>query len=260
MTYRAVDILKEVDVIACEDTRRTGKLLKEFGIDGRMISYYDHVESDKALLLAEVLKAGSSAAIVSDAGTPGIADPGFRAVTEAIGIGARIVAVPGAAAFVAALTVSGLPTDSVFFGGFLPSKKGERVRRLRQIRDIPATLVFYEAPHRIAQSLADCLEVLGDRESAMTRELTKVHEECVRNSISGLLKHVDANPPRGEIVLLFDRAGDEASDAHIDDLVERYNELLHEGSDPKKALKLLARETGLSRSEVYRRLHIVDGE
>ncbi|MCO6512184.1 MAG: 16S rRNA (cytidine(1402)-2'-O)-methyltransferase [Aridibacter famidurans] len=260
MTYRAVDVLKLADAIACEDTRRTGKLLKEFGIEGRLIGYHEHIEAEKAEEIGELLKAGGSVALVSDAGTPGIADPGFRAVNKALEIGASVVPVPGPAAFVTALSVSGLPTDAVFFGGFLPSKKGERIRRLSESRNIPATLVFYETPHRIEQSLEDCLEVLGDRDAALARELTKIHEECLRGSLSYILARVRSEPPKGEMVILIDRTAKAQSANRDRDLADVYEELLEKGVDPKRALKQAAKESGLSRSEAYRRLHIHDGE
>lgn len=258
MTYRAVDVLKQADVIACEDTRRTGKLLKEFGIKARLISYYDHVEAEKAEEIGELLGSGASVALVSDAGTPGIADPGFRAVNKALEVGAEVVPVPGAAAFVAALSVSGLPTDAVYFGGFLPSKKGERIRRLTEVREIPATLVFYETPHRIEQSLKDCQEVLGDRDTALARELTKLHEECLRGTLSELIDRVTSVPPKGEIVLVIDRTSKEPAATEGPDIAALYNSLLEQGTDPKKALKQAARESGLTRSQAYRRLHILD--
>lgn len=258
MTYRAVDVLKLADAIACEDTRRTGKLLKEFGIEGRLIGYHDHIEAEKAEEIGELLAAGASVALVSDAGTPGIADPGFRAVNKALELGAAVVPVPGPAAFVAALSVSGLPTDAVFFGGFLPSKKGERVRRLSESKEIPATLVFYETPHRIEQSLSDCLEVLGDRDAALARELTKIHEESLRGSLSELLERVRSEPPKGEMVLLIDRTAREPAAEGERDVASIYKDLLEKGAEPKKALKQAAKESGISRSEAYRRLHILD--
>lgn len=260
MTFRAVDVLRSADVIACEDTRRTGRLLKEFGIEARLISYHDHVEAGKAEKIGDLLRAGASVAVVSDAGTPGIADPGFRAVNKALEVGADVIPVPGPAAFVTALSVSGLPTDAVYFGGFLPSKKGERVRRLAEVREIPATLVFYETPHRIEQSLKDCLDVLGDRDAALARELTKLHEECIRGTLSKILDRVTAGPPKGEIVLVIDRTSKEPAATGASEIAALYNSLLNQGVDPKKALKQAAKESGLTRSEAYRQLHILDSD
>lgn len=260
ITLRAIEVLENSDLIACEDTRRTGKLLKELGIKTRLISYHEHNESERAAQLVELLKTGKDVAIVSDAGSPGIADPGFRVVNEAVGAGCQVVSIPGATAFVSALTVSGLPTDAVYFGGFLPSKKGARVRRLRECASISATLAFYEAPHRLAESLADCLEVLGDRKAAVARELTKLHEETVRGTLSDLITEYGGSNVKGEIVLLIDRepvAGHRATDE--DSLTDRYRNLVAAGSDPKKALKQAAKEEGLNRSEAYRRIHL-DGD
>src|SRR5260221_10023576 len=161
ITLRAIETLRSVDLIACEDTRHTRNLLNHFRISNRTVSYHEHNEQERAEELADRLVAGESIAIVADAGTPGICDPGFRIVQRAIEIGAPIVPIPGAAAFVSAAVVSGLATDSIFFCGFFPAKKGERRKRLEEVANIPATLIFYEAPHRLAKSLVDCLEILG---------------------------------------------------------------------------------------------------
>lgn len=260
ITFRAVEVLKNADIIACEDTRRAGKLLKEFGIECDLFSYHDHNEREVAAKLGEFLSSGRTIAVISDAGTPGIADPGFRAVEEAVSIGAEVVPIPGPTALVSALSVSGLPTDSFFFGGFLPSKRGERIRRLTEVREIPATLLFYETPHRISASLADCLQVLGNRRAVLARELTKLHEQIVRGSISTLIDSVKQSALKGEMVLIFGRAEEDLTGnlSNLDSLRVRYEELLASGTDSKRALKTISRETGLSRSEVYRELHILD--
>ena len=177
MTLRGLEVLRTVDLIACEDTRHTLKLLNHFRISNRLISYHEHNELERAEELADRLVQGESIAVVSDAGTPGICDPAFRIVQRAIEIGANVVSIPGSVAFVSAAVASGLATDSLFFGGFLPGKESERRKRLTELIDIPATLILYEAPHRLARSLIDCHEVLGDRRAAVARELTKVHEE-----------------------------------------------------------------------------------
>ena len=180
ISLRALETLKTVDLIACEDTRHTRKLLNYFNISNKLVSYHEHNEQQRAEELAEILLEGKSIAIVSDAGTPAICDPSFRIVQKGIEIGAKVVPIPGAVAFVNALIVSGLPTDSIFFGSFLPSKKGERRKRLEETKSIPATLCFYESPHRLAKSLIDCLEILGNRNAAVVRELTKIHEEIIQ--------------------------------------------------------------------------------
>ncbi len=254
MSFRAVEVLKSVDLIACEDTRHSIKLLNHYGISKSLVSYHEHNEKQRADELLRELLNGHSVALISDAGTPGINDPGEFIVREAIDNKIDVVSIPGAAAFVNAVIVSGLPADSIFFGGFLPSKKGERQRRLDEIKHVPATLVFYESPHRLVGSLADCLAVLGDRKAALARELTKLHEQVVRGTLSELIDHFSSANPRGEFVLVIDRAGDEARPATLDDLNERVRELENSGVDAKAALKTAAKEFGISRSEAYRRL------
>lgn len=253
ITFRALEILKTVDVIACEDTRHTQKLLNHFSIKNRLVSYHEHNEMTRARELAEMLAQGKSVAVVSDAGTPAICDPSFRIVEKAHEIGASVVPVPGAVAFINALIASGLPTDSVFFGGFLPSKKSERIRRLEEVKDIPATLVFYETPHRIEKSLGDCLDVLGNRRAALARELTKIHEEIIRGSLQDLVEVFSARQAKGEIVLVIEQLqGEHLKVSGDKTLSERISELENEGFDHKIALKKAAKEFGLSKSEAYR--------
>lgn len=259
MSFRAVETLKTVDVIACEDTRHTQKLLNHFGIKNRLLSYHEHNEIARAAELSAMLEQGKSIAVVSDAGTPAICDPSFRIVEKAHEIGARVVPIPGAVAFVNAVIASGLPTDSVFFGGFLPSKKSERIRRLEEVKEFPATLVFYESPHRLEKSLADCLEVLGNRRAALARELTKLHEEILTGNLSEIFLKVSGNLVKGELVLVFDRKSNQTIRLDVNTagtLKSRLTELEGEGTERKAALKKLAKEFGLSRSEVYRRLLI----
>ena len=255
MSFRAVETLKTVDLIACEDTRHTRKLLTHFGIAKKLVSYHEHNEQERAEELAELLREGKSVAVVSDAGTPAVSDPSFRIVQKAHEIGARVVPVPGAVAFVNAAIVSGLPTDSLFFGGFLPSKKGERRRRLEEVKAIPATLVFYETPHRLAQALTDCAEILGDRKAAVVRELTKIHEEIIRRNLKELAETFSQKTTKGEIVIVIDRQenAQTAKDAvqKPRTLVSRIEEL-EKDFDRKTALKKAAKEFGLSRSEAYR--------
>lgn len=258
ITQRALRVLKEVDVIACEDTRRTQQLLNHFGIKTKMLSYHEHNERERAMELGTLLQTGASVAIVSDAGTPIISDPGFRLVGDAIARGARVVPIPGAAAFVSALIASGLPTDEFFFGGFLPARVTQRRARLTQFRSINSTLIFYESPHRIAQTLADAREILGEREAAVARELTKLHEEIARGRLSELAERfAPADAARGEMVLVIDRTVigietiEDNSEANI---AARVAALESEGLDNRAALKRVARELGLSRAEAYRRL------
>ncbi|MFL6375401.1 MAG: 16S rRNA (cytidine(1402)-2'-O)-methyltransferase [Pyrinomonadaceae bacterium] len=261
ITLRALDVLREVDVIACEDTRHTQKLLNHYDIKARTLSYHDHNEAMREPGLIDRLLNGESIALVSDAGTPAIADPGFRLVQAAAGAGIDVVPIPGAVAFVTAAAASGLPTDSIYFAGFLPARKGERQKRLRECAGIPATLVFYEAPHRLVKSLLDCREVLGNCLAVVARELTKLHEEIRRGTLDELEKHYASAPVKGEIVLLIDRShasksnASGRSDVNTETTLEqRINDLEQQGLDKKAALKKAAKEFGLSRSEAYRRL------
>lgn len=255
ITLRALETLRNVDLIACEDTRHTRNLLNHFRISNKTVSYHEHNEQERAEEFVDRLVAGENIAIVSDAGTPGICDPGFRIVQRASEIGAAVVPIPGAAAFVSGVIVSGLPTDSLFFGGFLPSKKGERRKRLEEVRDIPATLLFYEAPHRLSASIGDCLAVLGDRKASVSRELTKLHEETVRGTLSFLFDHFQKTKIKGEIVIAIDRAGETSvssqGETSIEEAVRAY-ELA--GLDRKAALKKAAKDLGISKSEAYRML------
>ncbi|MBP6003476.1 MAG: 16S rRNA (cytidine(1402)-2'-O)-methyltransferase [Pyrinomonadaceae bacterium] len=260
ITFRAVETLRAVDLIACEDTRHTQKLLNHFRISNKVISYHEHNENERAESFLDQLNAGRSIAIVSDAGTPGIADPSFRAVTLAIDAGVRVVPIPGPAAFVNAVVASGLPTDSIFFGGFLPSKGGDRRKRLEEIKNIPATLVLYETPHRIVRSLSDCLAILGDRRATVAREITKMHETFSFGTLSHLAAEFSGTKVRGEIVVVIDRASEGAPLAsEMVSITDRVGQLENEGLDNKAALKKAAKEFGLSKSEAYRQL-MVKGE
>lgn len=255
ISERALQTLRTVDLIACEDTRHTGKLLNHFGIKKKLLSYHEHNETTRADELVELLKKGNSIAVVTDAGTPAISDPALRVVQKAIEAGVPVTAIPGAVAFVCALIVSGLPTDAVFFGGFLPSKKNERRRRLEQAKTIPATLVFYETPHRIGKSLTDCYEILGNRRAAVAREITKLHEETVRGNLEDLAAKFAAETVKGEIVLVIDREEIQSSKLNTQSsktITGRVAELEKEGFERKAALKKAAKEFGLSRSEAYR--------
>jgi 16S rRNA (cytidine1402-2'-O)-methyltransferase len=258
ITHRAVRLLGEVDVIACEDTRHTRKLLNHYGINTRTISYHEHNERERAVELIKQLKRGSDVAVVSDAGTPGISDPGFRLARLAIENEVRVVPVPGASALITALVASGMPTDEFFFGGFLPARSGARRARLSELRSIPATLIFYEGPHRIAATLKDARDILGEREAVVARELTKMHEEIARGRLSELAaRFSSAQSARGELVLIIDRAVIEVEsekDEAAPSIAALVAELEKEGLDHRAALKKAARQLGLARAEAYRRL------
>lgn len=261
ITHRAIDVLTNVELIACEDTRHTRKLLQHYGISTKTISYHDHNEQERARQLVELLREGKDVAVVSDAGTPSISDPGFRLVRAAIENGLAVVPVPGPSALISALIAAGLPTDEFFFGGFLPARTNARRSRLREVSSVPGTLIFYEAPHRLAETLKDAYEILGEREAVVARELTKLHEEIKRGRLSELAEHYSTEDARGEIVLLIDRtvlvsavANEAGSVASLVDQFER------DGLDHRAALKKAARELGLSRAEAYRRLTIERGK
>jgi 16S rRNA (cytidine1402-2'-O)-methyltransferase len=259
VTRRALRVLGEADVVACEDTRRTRSLLEHFGIRARTVSYHEHNERARAEELARLIEEGGTVALVSDAGTPAVNDPGYRLVRACVERGLRVVPVPGPTALVAAVTASGLPTDEFYFGGFLPARAHARREKLASVRALRATLVFYETPHRIGQALADAREVLGEREAAVARELTKLHEEFARGRLSALAERFSAEgAARGEMVLVIDRdvieeggAGAARAQAGVAELVAA---LEAEGLDQRAALKRAARELGLTRDEAYRRL------
>ena len=254
ISTRAVEVLRTVDLVACEDTRHTRKLLNHLGISTKTISYHQHNERDRTRQLVDRLLQGTSVAVVSDAGTPGISDPGFAIVNEAASAGIRVESIPGAVAFVNGAVLSGLLLESIFFGGFLPAKAGERRKRLEEVRNIPATLVFYEAPHRITRSIADCLLMLGDRPAAIARELTKLHEQVIRGPLSELIRLISNEPVRGEIVVVIAPPPAEVISTTATPLIlaNRVAELQAEGADHKAALKTAAKEFGVTRSEAYR--------
>jgi 16S rRNA (cytidine1402-2'-O)-methyltransferase len=256
ITHRALQVLSDVDLIACEDTRHTHKLLNHYGLSTKTISYHEHNEQQRATELIERLKQGTNIAVVSDAGTPSISDPGYRLVRAAIENEIRVVPVPGPSALIAALIAAGLPTDEFFFAGFLPSRASARRARLAELQSVPGTLIFYEAPHRLAATLKDAYEILGEREAVVARELTKLHEEIRRGRLSELTAdYTDEKPDiRGEIVVLIDRSvigGAVTEKVSVAALVEQFET---EGMDHRAALKKAARELGLSRAEAYRKL------
>lgn len=253
VTLRALRILREADVIACEDTRHTRTLLSHFAIGTPTISYHDHNARERAPELLERLERGERVALVSDAGTPGVSDPGYLLVTAAAERGVRVVPVPGPSAVVTAACASGLPIDTFLFAGFLPHKQGARRDRLAELSREPHTLVFYEAPHRIAVTLADALDALGDRRAVIARELTKVHEEFLRGTLSELATSLDESRHRGEFVLLVE-GWREAPAARDTPVAERVAELEAAGLSRMDAIKQVARERGLPKREVYRLL------
>jgi 16S rRNA (cytidine1402-2'-O)-methyltransferase len=254
ITLRAIRTLKEVDLIACEDTRHTQKLLNWYSIKTQTISYHQHNEMTRAPELINEMEAGSQVALVSDAGMPGISDPGFRLIHLAIRHEIPVVPIPGASAFVAALAASGLAVDRFRFLGFLPSKKMARQKRLRELENAKKTLVFYESPNRVVDMLEDVLEILGDRSVVVAREVTKVHEEFVRGSVSEALEVLKKKPVKGEnTILVGPPVAPNGPPYSVQSIrTELGRVMTEEGLDERDALKAVARRLGISKSEAYR--------
>lgn len=258
ISLRALRVLKEADKIACEDTRHTRKLLDHYAIQKPLVSYHEHNEVTRAPELVLALEQGAKIALVTDAGTPLVSDPGFRLVALCVRHHIPVVPVPGPSAILAALSVSGIPAAEFVFAGFLPSRKGERRRALERLRLEERTIVLYEAPHRVAESLADALEILGDRPACLAREITKLHEEFLRGSLARLAAAVLTRPPRGEITLILGPPeAQPAATLHqaAESLAVRVDELMRQAKlDRREALKLAARERGLSRRAAYEQM------
>jgi 16S rRNA (cytidine1402-2'-O)-methyltransferase len=253
ITYRAVRVLKEVDLIACEDTRHTRTLLDRYDIRTPTISYHEHNEVERAGELAERLRAGAAIALVSDAGMPLISDPGYRLVRAAIENGAAVQPVPGASAALAALAASGLPADAFRFCGFLPPKPGQRSKTLEALAEEHSTLIFYEAPHRILEALEAIENVLGPRPVVVARELTKIHEEFLRGTAAEIGAQLAARDTvKGEMTVLIGRAAAPApDDTPVEEAVEA---LMRAGTPRMDAIKQVARRRGLSKRAVYEML------
>jgi 16S rRNA (cytidine1402-2'-O)-methyltransferase len=256
ITMRALRVLKEADIIACEDTRQTQKLLQHYGIHKELISYHAHNELTRAPELVIQLEEGAQVALVSDAGTPVVSDPGHRLVVLCLRHHIPVVLIPGPSAFVAALAASGLPAEEFLFVGFLPSRAGARRKKLDELRGEPRALVLYEAPHRLTETLSDAAEILGARAAVVAREVTKIHEEFLRGTLLELRDAARLRAPRGEITLLIGPAEEGVEQAAPGvSLKERVAQLEAEtGLDRKAALKQAARERGLGKREAYKQL------
>jgi 16S rRNA (cytidine1402-2'-O)-methyltransferase len=253
MTFRAVRVLKEAALIACEDTRQTRKLLDHYGISTPTLSYHEHNEAARTGELIARLGAGESIALVSDAGMPLVSDPGYRIVAAAAAGGIRVEPIPGASAAIAALAASGLPTDEFHFAGFLPAKSGQRRRVLESLADEPATLVFYEAPHRILEALEQIAEVLGPRPVVVARELTKLHEEFLRGVATEIRETLAARDTvKGEITILVGRPAAPPPDNRP--LEEAVADHIRAGMPRMDAIKAVAKRRGLSKRQVYEQL------
>ena len=253
ITLRAIRVLAEADLIACEDTRHTTLLLARHGIRGRLVSYFGAREKERARALMEHLREGTNVALVSDAGMPGISDPGALVVQQAIGEGIEVVPVPGPAAVIAALAASGLDTARFSFEGFLPRGTQERRVRLAELAHDTRTLVFHESPRRLSETLREMRRVMGDRDAAVARELTKVHEEFLRGTLSENIERVGEGDVRGEVVVILAGAREKTDWKRVDlpGYVQHLEEKL--GIDRKSALKLAAQLSGISKSDLYRR-------
>jgi 16S rRNA (cytidine1402-2'-O)-methyltransferase len=258
ITLRALRILKEVDQIACEDTRHTQKLLTHYDIHKSLVSYHEHNEIMRAPELVLAMEEGAKIALVSDAGTPLVSDPGYRLVTLCVRHRIPVIPIPGPSALVAALSASGLPNEEFLFVGFLPNRSGERRRALEHLRIEDRTIIFYEAPHRVAETVNDAREILGDRHACLAREVTKLHEEFRRGKLSELARSLAERPARGEITLIIAPEERAASGSHAgtsQSIAARVEELMHQAKlDRKEALKVAAKERGLTRRAAYSQL------
>lgn len=251
MTFRGVRILQTVDLIAAEDTRHTGKLLQHFQVTAPQLSYHDHNSTSRIPELLELLRSGKVIALVTDAGMPGISDPGYELVKACVAAGITVVPIPGASAAITALTAAGLPTDRFIFEGFLPTKEGERRDRLEFLKSEARTIIFYEAPHRLRQTLQDLAEFLGERQIVLARELTKLHEEFWRGKIAEAIAHYNERQPQGEYTLVvagFAPTQPQLSEA---ELKSELQQLIQSGISRSQASRQLAKATSLPRRHLY---------
>jgi 16S rRNA (cytidine1402-2'-O)-methyltransferase len=252
LSARAKSILRQVDLIACEDTRRTGRLLAAIGVHTPMSSYFEHNEHRRALELVERLKAGASIALVSDAGTPIVSDPGYRLVRAAIDAGIAVTAVPGPSAVAAAISIAGLPSNRFTFEGFLPPKSAARSAALKALRNEPRTMVFFEAARRLGATLREMAAAFGEnRRAAVLRELTKTHEETIRGTLGELASRFAAQPALGEITIVVEGTAEAATTPDSEVAEVTIEKLLEAGMGLKEASALLARLTNRSRREIY---------
>jgi 16S rRNA (cytidine1402-2'-O)-methyltransferase len=250
ITLRALRVLKEVDLIAAEDTRHTRNLLSHYDIQTPLTSYHEHNERTKAQPLVKRLVSGENIALVSDAGTPAISDPGYRLVVDAVHAGIQVIPLPGASALAATLSAAGLPTDCFAFEGFLPAKKQERIARLQELKNDPRTLVFYEAPHRLKKSLQDMQQIFDERQIVVGRELSKVHEEFLRGTVSDVIARLADREVKGEVTIVVHGCTDECqvSEENIGTEIHR---LIDEGMGIKDISELLGERYRISKRQIY---------
>ena len=254
MTDRSRSVLSSVDIIACEDTRNTQKLLSLVGIktQAQLVAYHEYNADKMRPILLEKLKNGCDIAQVSDAGTPLVSDPGYRLARDAMDSGLNVVPLPGANALLPALQLSGLPSDRFLFNGFLSTKKSARMSELQELKDIPATLIFYESPHRVMDTLSDMLKVFGNRKAAVVRELTKKFEQAVRDTLQNLIEFYTQNgEPKGEIVILVDRADKQTQKKEFD-LCALLKEAFTKTNSLRDAVDIVVKQTGLDRRKIYK--------
>ncbi|MEJ5358694.1 MAG: 16S rRNA (cytidine(1402)-2'-O)-methyltransferase [Desulfobacterales bacterium] len=258
ITLRALSVLQAVHLVAAEDTRKSGELLRHFGIHARLVSYHEHNEAERTPQLLSRLLAGEDIALVTNAGTPGISDPGYRLVSAAARAGVRVVPVPGASAAIAALSASGLPTDAFVFEGFLPKREGPRRKRLVALAAERRTIILYESPHRLAERTAELLAVLGDRPAVLARELTKVHEEFLRGPLSELTAELERRGEiRGECTLLIGPAAEGTPPGAWEQAREEIRQGTAAGREPRGLIREIAARHGLPRNALYREaLHL----
>ena len=254
MTPRAIDVLNSVDVIACEDTRNSGQLLKHFGISKRLIAYQNFNETSSTKGIINLLSQGNNIALISDAGYPLINDPGQRVVSEVTALGYNVVPISGCSAFLNALVASGLIAQPFIFIGFLPPSTHDCVKKLRLYQSYPMTLIMYEAPHRIEKMLQSCLDVLGDRHICIARELTKVHEEFIRGKISEILPIT--SELKGEMVVVIEGNQDDyEKDIDMGQIMNMVNTSIESGMSTSAAIKEVAKQTGISKNQIYDLVH-----
>ena len=249
---RAVETLEKVDFIAAEDTRVTVKLLNRFEIKKEMLSYYEHNKNSKGNLIIERLLAGESCAVVSDAGMPAISDPGEDLVRKARELGIEIESVPGPSAVITALSISGMPSGRFCFEGFLSMNKISRRRHLEELKNEKRTMIFYEAPHKLMATLNDFLKYFGDREIAVVRELTKIHETVLRTTLTGAIEHYTENPPKGEFVLILSGKTEEVKEYTIEDALEIAKRMIADGQSTSLAAKEASAVTGIKKGDIYK--------
>ncbi len=251
ITERAVKVLSEVDFIAAEDTRKSGLLLNRLGISSELVSYYDHNKEEKGPRIVERIKNGENCALITDAGTPAISDPGEDLVKLAVEENVPVFPIPGACAAVSALSVSGLPAGRFVFEGFLPTDNKKRRERLEDLSNESRTFIIYEAPHRIKKTLSELLEALGDRKIALCREMTKLNEETIRTTLSGALEIYNEKDPRGEYVLVLEGKTQMKESEHPESIKEHVDTLISSGLSRMDAIKKAAKERGVPKSRIY---------